>query len=68
MTNTELLKEAIKSSGVSITFLADKCGISRVALYSKIEGDSEFKQSEIAVIKEALHLSQKERDCIFFAC
>lgn len=67
MTNTEMLKEAIKNSGVSITFLAEKCGISRVALYSKIEGDREFKQTEIAVLKEVLHLSQKDRDAIFFA-
>lgn len=67
MTNIEMLDKAIKNSGVSITFLADKCGISRTALYTKLQGGVEFKQSEIAAITEALHLTVVERDTIFFA-
>lgn len=67
MTNTELLKKAIESSGVSITFLANKLGISRTCLYTKLQGDVEFKQSEILEMTNALHLTIVERDTIFFA-
>lgn len=66
MTNIEMLDKAIKHSGVSITFIADKCGISRTALYTKLQGDVEFKQSEIVALSEALHLTTVERDTIFF--
>lgn len=66
MTNLELLKAAIKSSGASITFLADKCAITRTSLYSKLEGISEFKLSEIIAICDALKLTTVERDTIFF--
>ena len=67
MTNTELLKNAIKQAGVTMTFIADTIGISRHSLYSKIENDTEFKASEIVKIAEVLHLSDAERDSIFFA-
>lgn len=67
MTNTELLKNAIKQAGVTMTFIADTVGISRHSLYSKIENDTEFKASEIVKIAEVLRLSDAERDAIFFA-
>lgn len=67
MTNSELLKAKIKESGVSITFLAEKCNVSREYFYQKLNGGVEFKQSEISAIKDALHLTQSERNDIFFA-
>lgn len=67
MTNKELLKEKIEQSGVSITFLAEKCNVSRDYFYRKMNGEVEFKQSEIATLKDYLHLTQKERNDIFFA-
>lgn len=67
MTNTELLKKKIEESGISITFLAEKCGISREYFYKKINNETEFKQSEIAVLTNLLRLNQSERDSIFFA-
>lgn len=67
MTNSELLKKKIDESGVSITFLAEKCNVSRDYFYRKMNGEVEFKQSEIATLKECLHLTQKDRDAIFFA-
>ncbi len=67
MTNSELLKAKIKESGVSITFLAEKCNVSREYFYQKLNGDVEFKQSEISAVKDVLHLTQAERNDIFFA-
>ena len=67
MTNCNLLKEKIVNSGISITFLADKCNISREYFYKKLNGEAEFKQSEIVAIQDVLHLSQSERNSIFFA-
>lgn len=67
MTNSALLKEKISSSGISITFLADKCKISRDYFYKKLNNEVEFKQSEIIALQDALHLNQSERNDIFFA-
>lgn len=67
MTNSSMLKEKISSSGISITFLADKCKISRDYFYKKLNNEVEFKQSEIVALQEALHLDQVERNEIFFA-
>ena len=66
MTDTKALKGAIKSSGVSLTYLADTLGITRGALYKKLENVTEFKASEIVMLKRVLNLSDKKRDEIFF--
>lgn len=66
MTNTELLKEAIENSGMSITFIANKIGISREGFYKKMNNLTEFKASEIMALTEILGLSKEERDRIFF--
>lgn len=66
MTDSEKLKKRIAESGVSISFIARKMGISREGLYKKINNKTEFKASEISRIKEVLGLSNCERDAIFF--
>lgn len=66
MTNTELLKRSIDDSGISITFLAGKLGISREGFYKKMNGETEYKASEIFKIQKILHLTDKMRDKIFF--
>lgn len=65
MTNTEELREHIVSSGVSITFLAEKLGITRECFYKKLNNATEFKASEIMKCSQLLHLSNDERDRIF---
>lgn len=67
MTNVDLLKDKIAAMGVTITFLAREMGISREGLYNKINGDTEFKGSEIAMLARLLHMSLEEREQIFFA-
>ena len=67
MTDTILLKKVIDESGISITFLAEKLGISRVGFYKKLNGETEYKASEIFKLQKILHLTDKARDKIFFA-
>lgn len=64
--NNEMLKEVIRESGVKVTVLADKIGISRQALHMKLNGDRTFDQGEIMAIKTNLHLSDEQFMLIFF--
>ena len=56
MTNTTLLKQLIKENGLKLSFIAEKLGISRTALYKKIEGLVPFNGPEIKIMCELLHL------------
>lgn len=67
MTDTIKLKQAIKDSGMTIVAIAEKAGILRETLYNKINGESEFKASEISALSKVLQLSSEMRDEIFFA-
>lgn len=67
MTDSRLLKETIEGSGISVSFLARKLGISREGFYKKLNNESEFKASEILCLSDALHLTDDRRDSIFFA-
>ena len=64
--NNDLLKEVIKDSGVKVTALADKIGISRQSLSLKLNGDRSFDQAEIMSLKTNLHLSDEQFMEIFF--
>ena len=64
--NTELLRRAIDDRGIKITALAEKMGISRQSLHSKIKGDRLFDQGEMMALKNSLNLSDREFMSIFF--
>ena len=64
--NTELLRRAIDDRGIKITALAEKMGISRQSLHSKIKGDRLFDQGEMMALKTSLNLSDREFMSIFF--
>lgn len=64
--NPGKLKEAIKDSGITITMISSRIGISRESLYNKIERRTEFTVSEIVKLTEVLGLSTEKRDEIFF--
>lgn len=66
MTDTELFRKKVEEKGVTFKFLASKIGITREALYNKLNNETEFKASEIAAITNILQLTSKERDDIFF--
>lgn len=65
--NNEKLKEVIQDSGIKISVLADKIGISRQSLYMKINGERSFDQGEIMALKSNLHLSDEQFMTIFFS-
>ena len=66
MTNTDLLKDVINESGVTITWLANKMGCSRPRIYKILDG-GEVTASEIQSMSKALKLTDSTRNKIFFA-
>lgn len=64
--NNGLLKEVINESGIKVTSLAEKMGISRQSLHMKINGERRFDQGEIMSLKTNLHLSDELFMEIFF--
>lgn len=67
MTDYKRLRQLLRERGVTITFIAEKAGITRETFYNRCNGIGEFTVSEITGITEALRLTNKERDSIFFA-
>lgn len=69
MTNTNLLEKKIRDSGLRISYICERLGISYPGFQKKLrnEGGSEFKPSEITILAELLHLTRVEIDEIFFA-
>ena len=60
------LKEKIDNSGLKLIGVANHLGISREGLYKKLNGETEFKASEIAKLTNLLKLSVKEQKLYFF--
>lgn len=68
MTNTELLEKRIKGSGLKLSFIADKLGISRQALHRKIKGLVQFTGPEIKIMCDLLNMQEwAEIKPVFFA-
>ena len=66
MTNVELLREKINASGLKITFIAEKCGITYQAFLNRLKGNVEFRMDETRTLTELLGLSEAEVMEIFF--
>lgn len=64
-TNVELLDQVIEASGLKLSYLADKCGLSRAGFYKKKSGQTEWTASEIAVLRTELHLTLTQTKDIF---
>jgi len=67
MTDCMKLNNLIEDSGITITAICSKMGITRKSLYNKINGKTEFKVSELYALSKILHMSSEDRDSIFFA-
>jgi hypothetical protein len=68
MTNTELLMDYVKKSGLKLGYIAEQMELSRYGLSKKINNDTEFKASEIEKLCNLLHItSMEDRSRIFFA-
>ena len=66
MVNAEMLTEAIKDSGLKKASIIEKMGISYSSLQRKISGRTEFKASEIGILKEILGLDDASTRVIFY--
>lgn len=68
MTNTELLKKKIESSGLKVCFIAENVGITRQLLWKKVNNIRPFNQYEIEKMCKILNIeSLEEKETIFFA-
>ena len=67
MTNTEELKRKIEASGLKISFIANKCGMTRATFYNRMNGEKDFTASEILTLRALLDLTRDEVEAIFFA-
>ena len=65
MINSEMLQQEIKESGLKLSFIAEKSGMSLMSLNRKISGETDFKVSEIIKISEILRLSDELKVQIF---
>lgn len=52
---------------MSVPMLAEKIGVSKKLIYSRLKGETDFKQSEISKIAEVLELDDNKVLLIFFA-
>lgn len=67
MTNSQELKDRIAGNGLMLSFVCEKLGITYATLRRKINNKNEFTASEISTLTELLHLTDEERNRIFFA-
>ena len=64
--NCPELRASIARAGITNRKLAEQLGLSEQAFYNKIQGDTEFKGSEIKGLAKVLNLSMKDVNTIFF--
>lgn len=65
--NYELLRSFIRDTGIKVSVLAEKIGMTRQSLHAKLNGSRTFTQSEIMALKIALHMNDEDFMRIFFA-
>ena len=66
MIETEFLKKKIEESGYRFNCIAKQLNLSPFGMRKKVNGENEFKVSEVKKISELLNLNEKEREKIFF--
>ena len=64
--NSDLLKKAIRESGITKTHIASVLEITTQALNNKLCGKSDWWREEINKLSEILHLNEQEVRNIFF--
>ena len=64
--NCPELRASIARAGITNRKLAEHLRLSEQAFYNKIQGDTEFKGSEIKGLAKVLNLSMKDVNTIFF--
>lgn len=67
LTNTELLKDKIKSSGLKQGYIAKQLHLSNPGFTNKINNRTEFKAGEIQILCHILKIKTlSEKESIFF--
>ena len=66
MYNKDLMKQAIKESGMTIRAISAKTGIKYETLRRKLHGRNPWFLDEVGEISRVLRLTGKERNEIFF--
>lgn len=66
MVNLKELQDQIKQSGLKKSYIADQLSLSGYGLQKKLQGENEFKVSEVSKLCEILKLNRTKRDRIFF--
>lgn len=66
MKGLELLRRKIDESGYKLSFIAEKCGLTYQGFKKKLDGYTEFKVSEVGILRDLLHLTDEEVQAIFF--
>ena len=61
-----LLTDIIDERGFTKNEIAEQLGLSRQGLYNKLNGEKEFKASEIRKLSRLLNLSDSDKNQIFF--
>jgi len=64
--NVNILKSKIALKGITIEELAEQIGISKTAMYRRLNGRNSFKANEIKSMKSILCLNMDELNAIFF--
>ena len=68
MTNSDMLKKAIKDAGLKIYAVMEALGIkSYSTMRDKIDNVTNFTCREINILCALLHLTREQREQIFFA-
>ena len=66
MTDTEMIRGYIRSSGMKLGHVAHVLGITNNTLRNKLENESEFKLSEAEKLSRMLGMTSEQRDRCFF--
>jgi len=68
MVNSAKLKDAIRKSGKTKSFLAKKLNISYCGFLNYVDGKADFRISHVQMLCEELGITDlKEKESIFFA-
>lgn len=64
---SEKLVEVVEKSGLKKSFIAEKLGITYQGYLNKEKGKSDFTSKEISVMRDLLHMTNKEVMEIFLS-
>lgn len=67
MVKTKELDDKINASGLKISFIVEKLGMSRTGFDKKRKGITPFRVPEVYVLADLLRLSEEEKIDIFYS-